>query len=65
MSSKNLPKYDHLTGEDLGYEPSVLEPARFDYSPLSKFLNKGLKKEEKKEVPLKMLKILKTRMGSS
>ena len=65
MSSKNLPKYDHLTGEDLAYEPSVLEQARFDYSPLGKFLNKGLKKEEKKKVPLKMLKILKARMGSS
>ena len=56
MSSKNLPKYEHLTGEDLGYEPGALEQARFDYSPLSKFLNKGLKEDKKKEGPLKILK---------
>ena len=56
LSSKNLPKYEHLTGEDLGYEPGALEQARFDYSPLSKFLNKGLTEEEKKEGPLKILK---------
>ena len=24
-SSKNLPKYEHLTGEDLGYERGALE----------------------------------------
>ena len=35
--SKNLPKYEHLTGEDLELEPSTLEQARFEYSPLSKF----------------------------
>ena len=31
--SKNLPKYEHLTGKDLGYEPSALEHFSF---PLSK-----------------------------
>ena len=56
MFSKNLPKHEHLTLEDLGYEAGALEQARFDYSPLSKFLNKGLKEEEKKEGPLKILK---------
>ena len=57
LSSKKLPKYEHLTGEDLGCcEPSALEEARFDYSPLGKFLNKGLKEQEKKEGPLKILK---------
>ena len=59
MSSKNLPKYEHLTGEDLGYEPGALEQARFDYSPLSKFLNKGSKEDKKKEGPLKILKNIK------
>ena len=59
MSSKNLPKYEHLTGEDLGYKPSALEQARFDYSPLSKFLNKGSKEDKKKEGPLKILKNIK------
>ena len=51
-----MPKYEHLTGKDSGYEPSVLEQTRFDYSPLSKFLNKGLKEKDKKEGPLKILK---------
>ena len=59
LSSKNLPKYEHLTGEDLGYKPGALEQARFDYSPLSKFLNKGLKEDKKKEGPLKILKNIK------
>ena len=49
LSSKNLPKYEHLTGEDLGYKPSALEQARFDYSPLNKFFNKALKKKRKKK----------------
>ena len=53
LSSKDLPKYEHLTGEDLGYEPSALEQARFEYSQLIKLLNKGLKEEG----PLKILKI--------
>ena len=56
MSSKNLPKYEYLTGEYLGYEASALKQTRFDYSLLSKFLNKGLKEEEKEEGPLKILK---------
>ena len=56
LSSKNLPKYEHLTGEDLGYKPSALQQARFDYSPLSKFFNETLKKKEKGERPLKILK---------
>ena len=55
-SSNNLTKYEYLTGKDLGYKPSVVEQARFDYSAMSKFLNKGLKEEEKKEGPLKILK---------
>ena len=56
LFSKNLPKYKQLTGEDLGYKPSELEQATFDYSPLSKFLKNGLKEEKKREGPLKILK---------
>ena len=56
MSSKHLPKYEHLTNEDLGYEPSALEQARFDYSPLGTKFSKGLKEEDKKEGLLKRLK---------
>ena len=46
---KNLPKYEHLTGEDLEYKSCALEQARFDYSPLSKLSNEGLIKEQKKK----------------
>ena len=40
LSSGELRKYEHLTGEDLGYKPSVLEQKRFHYSPLSQIFNK-------------------------
>ena len=56
-SSGDLRKYEYLTGEDLGYQPSVVEQAKFDCSPLGKVFNKGLKGEDKK--------ILKTRLKSS
>ena len=48
LSSKNLGKYEYLTGEDLNYKPSTVEQAKLDYSPLSKFFSKGLKGEDKK-----------------
>ena len=56
LSSKNLPKYEHLTGEGLGYEPGALEQARFDNSPLGAIFRKGLKEEDKKGGLLKRLK---------
>ena len=56
LSSNNFDKYEYLTGEDLGLKPSTVEQAKFECSPLSKFLNKGLKEEEKEEGPLKILK---------
>ena len=62
LSSNNLDKYEYLTGEDLNYKPSTVEQAKFDYSPLGKFFNKGLEEEDKKEGLLKRLKILKARM---
>ena len=47
FSSNNLDKYEYLTGEDLDYKPSVVEQARFGYSPLGKIF-KGLKKRQKR-----------------
>ena len=48
-------KYEYLTGQDLGLKPSIVEQAKFEYSPFLK--NKGLDKEEdKKEGLLKRLK---------
>ena len=55
-SSGDLRKYEYLTGEDLGYKPSVIEQAKFDYSPLGNIFNKGLKEEDKKEGLFKRLK---------
>ena len=49
LSSGNLNKYEYLTGEDLNYKPSALDQAKFDYSPLSRFFNRGLKEEEEKK----------------
>ena len=56
FSSKNLDKYEYLTGEDLNHKPSTVEQAKFDCSPLSKFFNRGLKEKDKKEGLLKRLK---------
>ena len=56
ICSKNLDQYEYLTGEDLEYKPSTVKRAKFDYSPLSKFFNKGLKEEDKEEGLLKRLK---------
>ena len=56
MSSGNLDKYEYLTGEDLDYKPNTVEQAKFDYSPLNKFFDKVLKKEDKKQRLLKRIK---------
>ena len=42
-SSGDLRKYEYLTGENLGYKPSVIEQAKFYFFPLGKVFNKGLK----------------------
>ena len=39
-----------LTDEDLGYKPSIIEQAKFDYSPLGISLSKAFKKDEVKSV---------------
>ena len=56
LSSGKLGKYEHLTGEDLGYRPDPVEKAKFEYSPLGQVFNKGLNADEKKEGLLKRLK---------
>ena len=56
LSSKELDKYENLTGEDLGHKPGKVEQAKFEYSPLGKVFNKILEKEDKKEGLLKRLK---------
>ena len=44
LPSNNLDKYEYLTSEDLNLKPSTVEQAKFEYSPLGKIFNKGLKK---------------------
>ena len=56
LSSKNLDKYELLTGADLGLRPSTIEQTKFEYSPLGKIYNKGLSEDDKKEGLLKRLK---------
>ena len=56
LSSGELRKYEYLTGEDLGYRPSVLEQTKFCYCPLGKFFIKGLDEDDKKEGLFKRLK---------
>ena len=41
LPSKNLDKYEYLTGEELGLKPSTAEKAKFEYSPLGMSLNKA------------------------
>ena len=49
LSSKELDKYEYLTGEDLRYKPGVVEQVKFEYYPLGIVFNKRLEKEDKKE----------------
>ena len=56
LFSKNWDKYKYLTGEDLNYKPSTAEQAKFDHFPLSRYFNRGLKEDDKKEWILKRLK---------
>ena len=51
-----MKKYEYLTGEDLGYKSSVIERAKFDYSPFGKVFIKGLNEDDQKEGLLKRLK---------
>ena len=56
LSSKNLDKYELLTGEDLDLKPSTVAQTKFEYYLLVKIFNKGLSKDDKKEGLLKKLK---------
>ena len=56
LCSGELRKYEYLSGEVLGYRPSVLEKTKLDYSALGKAFNKGLDEDDKKEGFFKRLK---------
>ena len=61
MSSKNLDKYELLTGEDLDLKPSTIEQTKFEYSPLGKIFDKGLSEDDKKWGILRGIKNIKDR----
>ena len=57
LSSNYLSKYKYLTGEDLALKPSIVEQAKFEYSPLGKDFTKGLdNKDEQKDGLFRRLK---------
>ena len=56
LSSGELEKYEYLIGEDLGYEPDVIQKTKFEYSILGRVFNKGLDESDKKERLLKRWK---------
>ena len=45
--SGDLPKYEYLTKNDLGYKPDAVEKVKFEYSPRGKVFTDGLTKEDK------------------
>ena len=53
LSSKDLEKYEYLTGEDLGYKPNVIQKVKFEYSPLGEAFNKVFKKDGKNKKVIK------------
>ena len=46
LSSRELEKYEYLTGKDLGYKPDVIQKAKFEYSPF--LINGWMKLLEKR-----------------
>ena len=49
LSSKDLERYEYLTGEDLGYKQDVIQREKFEYSPLGEAF-KVFKKGDKKNI---------------
>ena len=64
LSSKNLDKYELLTGEDLDLKSNTTEQSKFEYSPLGKIFNKKLSEDDKKEGLFKRLENIKTKPKS-
>ena len=58
-SSGDLMKYEYLTGEDLRYQASIFEQAKFDYYPLGNIFTKGLDEYDQKEGIFKRLENIK------
>ena len=62
--SGDLPKYEYLTKNDLGYKPNAFEQAKFEYLLLGKVFTDGLNKSDRKEGLLKRLKNIEDRSNN-
>ena len=49
LSSTNLDKYEYLAGVNLDLNPSTVEQATFEYSPLVKFLIKNERRGQRRK----------------
>ena len=63
-SSGDLPKYEYLTKNDLGYKPDAFEQAKFECSPLDKVFTDGLDKSDKNGGLLKRLNNIEDRSNN-
>ena len=64
-SSGDLPKYEYLTKEDLGYKLDAFEQAKFEYSPLGKVFTDGLDKSDEKVEIFQRLKNIEDNLNSN
>ena len=58
LSSRNLEKYEYLTGEDLGYKPDIIQRVKLEYFPLGEGFNKVFKRYYKNKKVIKLGAIL-------
>ena len=56
LPSKELDKYEYLTGEDLEYKPGVAGKTKFEYSPLVGILSGKVKKDKQNKEIYKIIK---------
>ena len=56
LSSNDLEKYEYVAGKDLDLKPRTVEETRFEYSPLGRVFNRGLKDEDTKQGLVKRVK---------
>ena len=53
ISSKDLGKYEYLSGQDLGYKLDVIQRAKFEYSPLGEAFSKVFERDDKNKKVIK------------
>ena len=57
-SSGDLPKFEYLTKNYLGFKPDAVQKVKFEYSPIGKVFTDGLAKEDKSK-KIGLFKLLK------